>query len=62
MPFCKCESDHCQLHPASEPCPNLGMDPRSRVIDFETGRPIDDSARVLCRECWENQAADYHEQ
>jgi hypothetical protein len=32
------------------------------VIDLETGRPIEDSARVLCRECWENQAADYHEQ
>jgi hypothetical protein len=62
MPSCTCQSDHCQHHTASEPCPNSAIEPFSRVIDLETGRPIEDSARVLCRECWEDQAADYHEQ
>lgn len=62
MPRCQCESENCKNHSASEPCPNLAMDPHSRVIDLETGSLVDDSSRVLCRECWENQAADYHEQ
>jgi hypothetical protein len=37
------------------------MEAIARVIDLETGTPID-SAHALCRECWENQAADYYEQ
>jgi hypothetical protein len=62
MPFCECKSDRCRHHTALEPCSNPGMDTSSRAIDFDTGRPIEQSSRVLCRECWENQAADYHEQ
>jgi hypothetical protein len=61
MASCKCQGGVCEHHAASQPCPNRAMEAIARVVDLETGTPID-SAHALCRECWENQAADYYEQ
>jgi len=58
---CTCQGGHCQHHAASEACPNPAMKPMPVVV-LETGITITDSEDALCRECWENHAADYHEQ
>ena len=62
MASCTCQGGACEHHAASQPCPNPSLEPISCVINLETGTPITDSTHALCRECWENQAAAYHEQ
>lgn len=61
MGACTCQGRHCQHHAASEPCPNPAVESVSLAV-LETGIPIADPEHALCRECWENQAADYLEQ
>jgi hypothetical protein len=62
MASCKCQAGVCEHHAASQPCPNSPMEGISYMIDFKTSPPVSDSAHALCRECWQNQAADYYEQ
>ena len=61
MGACICQGGHCPHHAASEPCPNPAVESVS-LTTLETGVPIAASEPALCRECWENQAADYLEQ